>query len=124
MKVIKNSFIPWGYAAYINLFGVIFTRLASTNLSKKTINHESIHTLQMKWLLYIPFYILYFIEWILKLPIALFVKPNNYKNSFIQYAYRSISFEQVAYKYENDYNYLETANPYEWIKYIFKMYTV
>ena len=122
MKVIKNSFIPWGYAAYINLFGVIFTRLASINLSKKTINHESIHTLQMKWLLYIPFYILYFIEWILKIPVALFVKPNNY--SVFRYAYRSISFEQVAYYNESNYKYLETANPYEWVKYIFKMYKV
>lgn len=122
MKVIKNSFIPWGYADYINLFGVIFTKRDNIKLSKQVINHESIHTLQMKYLLYIPFYILYVIEWLFKIPVAMFINQSKY--GLLQYAYRSISFEQMAYYNDKNYDYLETANPYEWVKYIFKMYEI
>ena len=120
MKVIVNKIIPFGYAKYINLFGTIFTKSKNLNLSDDIINHESIHSLQGKALLWIGFYLLYFIEWLFKIPVALFSDSGRYGT--LRYAYRSISFEQVAYYNEKNPNYLETANPYEWIKYIFKMY--
>ena len=119
MKVIYNSIIPFSGYAYINLFGCIFTRKKTLKLSEKVINHESIHSLQGKYLLWIFFYLIYFIEWIVKIPISLFYKTKRGK---LNYAYRSISFEQVAYYNENNLDYLRTANPYEWIKYVFKMY--
>ena len=50
----------------MNLFGVLFVRWEKgkpkPTLSKYTINHESIHTKQMKELGYIFFYIWYVIE--------------------------------------------------------------
>ena len=120
MKVIKNNFIPCGYAKYINLFGVIFTKSNNLVLKPFEENHESIHTLQMKYLLYILFYILYGIEWIIKIIPSILLDRGRF--GILQYAYRSISFEQQAYYNQNNLDYLRIANPYEWIKYIFKMY--
>ena len=55
MRVIKTKHFPFnGYKA-INLFGIIFTK---GELSNKELNHEAIHTEQMKEMLYIFFYIL------------------------------------------------------------------
>ena len=122
MKIIYNKIIPFGYSKYINLFGVIFTKSKNLVLDKETINHESIHTLQGKYLLWIFFYLIYFIEWLIKIPIALFCDSGRYGT--LKYAYKSISFEQVAYYNEKNLNYLENANPYDWAKYIFKMYKI
>lgn len=104
MKIIYNNIIPFpGYKA-INLFGILFARKGS-NIDDVTINHESIHTEQMKEMLYIFFYIWYIIEWIIRL----FKKGN---------AYRNISFEQEAYDNENNLDYLKTRKHYGWFKYL------
>ena len=80
MTIIKNNIIPFeGYKA-MNFFGIIFLR-NPYSLSKIDINHEAIHTAQMKELLIIFFYIIYFLEWLVRL----FINKN---------AYRSISFEK------------------------------
>jgi hypothetical protein len=79
MKIIYNNIIPFpGYKA-INLFGLLFVRKDAI-MSEEDINHESIHTAQMKEMLYTFFYIWYIIEWVIRL----FKKGN---------AYRNISFE-------------------------------
>lgn len=62
MKIIYNKIIPFKGFKAINLFGFLFTR--KRNLLDVDINHEAIHTEQMKELLYIGFYILYFAEWL------------------------------------------------------------
>ena len=121
MKIIYNKIIPFGYAKYFNFCGFLFTKEKKLTLTKETENHERIHDLQMKWLLYVFFYLIYIIEWFVKIIPSIF--HNRYHFGILQYAYRSISFEQVAYYNQNDLNYLKTAHPYEWIKYIFKMYT-
>ena len=107
MKIIKNKLIPFPGFSTINLFGVLFTR-QETVLSETTLNHESIHTKQMKELLYVPFYLIYFVEWIVRL----FQKRFNALE-----AYRAISFEQEAYDNEYDPNYLKERKPYVWFKY-------
>ena len=60
------------------------------------------------------FYILYFIEWLIKAIISLFT-------GFKIKAYYSISFEQEAYKNQKDLNYLKTRKRFSWIKNIFKV---
>ena len=124
MKVIYNSIIPFGYSKYINICGIIFTKSKNLLLTPETENHELIHTLQGKYLLWIFFYLIYGIEWILKIIPALFNSKYRNKYGVFRYAYRSISFEQVAYYNENNLEYLNNADPYEWIKYIFKMYKI
>lgn len=104
MKIIRNNIIPFKGFTAINLFGVLFVR-GNANIDAKTINHEEIHTAQIKEMLYIFFYIWYFIEWIIRL----FCKGN---------AYRNISFEQEAYSNESDISYLINRKKYSWLKYI------
>jgi hypothetical protein len=60
------------------------------------------------------FYILYFIEWLIKLLIAGFTFGKVK-------AYHSISFEQEAYNNQYDYSYQETRKRFAWTKYIFKL---
>lgn len=93
LLIIKNNIIPFkGYKA-INLFGILFVR-KEYELSKVDLNHEAIHTAQMKELLFIFFYIIYFFEWLVRL----FINKN---------AYRSISFEKEAYSNEKNLEYLK-----------------
>ena len=104
MKIIRNKYIPFqGYKA-INLFGILFVR-GNAKIDNVSLNHEEIHTAQMKEMLYIFFYLWYFIEWIIRL----FMKGN---------AYRNISFEREAYSNEDDVIYLEDRKRFAWIKYL------
>lgn len=90
VKVTKG---PIPFKGYImNFFGIILTR--SKVISAKTMNHEGIHECQAedfgnKYFGYCVFYLLYVIEYFIKLICKFFnwrIKP-----------YRSISFEQEAY---------------------------
>lgn len=121
MKIIYNSIIPFKGFLAINLFGILFVRNEYKNngLTQSTINHESIHTEQIKELGYVFFYILYFIEWLIKIPFSWFMKnPRGVKN----WAYKSISFEQEAFYNSKDYTYLDNRKHYNWFNFIFKMY--
>lgn len=98
MKVIENNIIPFPGFKAINLFGVVFVRTGVT-MNAVDLNHESIHTAQMKELGYVFFYLIYFCEW----AIRLFMKGN---------AYRNISFEKEAYFHEEDLSYLNKRKHY------------
>lgn len=92
----------------LNLFGTFWTRDSSW-IDKYVINHEKIHTAQQRELLFIPFYILYILEWIVKL-----FKYRNWQKS-----YYNISFEREAYKYGHDITYLMNRKHYSWTKFIY-----
>ncbi len=109
MKVIYNNIIPFkGYKA-IMLFGLLFVR-KGFSMKEKDMNHEAIHVAQMKELLYVGFYVLYVLEWLLKL----LYYWNGHK------AYRAISFEREAYGWEYSRYYLQERRHYAWTKYIIK----
>lgn len=74
------------------------------------LNHELIHTAQMKELLYLPFYLLYGMEWLIRL-----VMYRNAKE-----AYCNISFEREAYDMQNNFHYIidKERKPYAFLKYI------
>lgn len=103
MKVIYNNIIPFKGFRAMNILGVIFARKSANPLSAKTINHEAIHTAQMKELLYVGFYIIYVLEWLYRLIRSIFTKEN---------AYRNISFEREAYEHDEDMTYIENRQPY------------
>ena len=69
--------------------------------------HERIHTRQMVEPLVILFYLLYIIEWLVRLAIC--------RNA--ERAYRSISFEQEAYGHQDDPEYLQRRKPYAFLHY-------
>lgn len=108
MKVIQNRVLPFGRRYYaINLFGVTFAKGPVDDL---TVNHELIHTAQMKEMLYVFFYIWYGMEW--------FVRLLQTGNSFR--AYHSISFEREAYAHGDDLGYLKRRRHFAWRRYFAK----
>lgn len=106
MKIIYNNLIPFKGFVAINLFGILFARNEYKNkISDRIINHESIHTAQIKEMGYVFFYIWYLIEWLIRL--------------FINFdAYRNISFEREAYINDDNLDYLKTRKRFSWLKYI------
>lgn len=104
MKVIYNRIIPFKGFKCINLFGVLFVR-KDCYMWERDYNHERIHTAQMRELWYVPFYVLYLLEWVVRL----FKKGN---------AYRNISFEREAYGNEKDLSYLKYREKFAWRKYL------
>ncbi len=105
MKIIYNNIIPFKAFAAINLFGLLFVRNQIV-LTKEIINHEQIHTAQMKELLYVFFYIAYFLEWILKL-----IKYGSK-------SYYHISFEREAYLNDKNPEYLIKRKKWEFFRYL------
>lgn len=99
MKIIYNNIIPFKGFLAINLFGILFVRGTERDINAVVLNHEKIHTAQMKELWYILFYIIYLLEWVMRL----------FKN---ENAYRNISFEREAYENERDMDYLDNRRKY------------
>lgn len=108
MRVIPNNIIPFKGFASVNLFGFLFVRSEWIDrVGDVDINHESIHTAQMKELLYVGFYLAYLIEWIVR-----WIIERDRKT-----AYYKISFEKEAYANEKDLTYLQTRKHYaQWRK--------
>lgn len=105
MKIIYNNIIPFkGYKA-INLFGVLFARKGS-KIDESVINHESIHSAQIRELCYILFYVWYFIEWVMKL----FVYGSD--------AYYNVSFEKEAYINMHNKEYVKNRKHYTFLRYL------
>lgn len=105
--VIKCPIVPRGFC--INLFGTIWSRETGW-IDGFVINHERIHTAQMRELLFVPFYILYVLEWL--------VRVVQYRNR--DRAYRNISFEREAYANGNNLAYLENRPVFSWVRYLRK----
>jgi len=107
MILISKYFVPKGYSG-ITLFPFVF--LKTLELKKKVIliNHEKIHLRQQIELLIIFFYLVYVIEF--------FIRLIQYKNWHI--AYRNISFEREAYCNEHDMSYLRLRRFWYFLKYI------
>lgn len=76
--------------------------------AKQVINHESIHFQQAIELGVIPFYLLYVLEWLLKLPF------------YGARAYENISFEREAYSNDKKMTYLKNRKRYNWLRLILK----
>ena len=94
MIIIRTRHFPFGSYTTINLFGILFTK--NKKLSKRTINHERIHTKQMKEMLFIFFYLWYGLEYII---IRLFhAKQND--------AYHDVSLEEEAHNNDDNQDYI------------------
>lgn len=103
-KIIYNKLIPFKGFYAINLFGIIFVRSGLSKISRVTLNHEEIHTAQMKELGYIFFYIIYLVEWI-------------YRLCTTKDAYYNISFEKEAYDNQWNFEYLKNRKRFNFKKY-------
>lgn len=107
MKIVYSKhFPPKGFSA-INLFGIIIGRKEYGILTKQEINHENIHTTQIKELLGVFFYVLYLFEWLIRL--------MQYRN--MRLAYYNISFEREAYMNDSNLKYLDGRPSFSFVKY-------
>ena len=115
MKIVMNSIIPFNGFAAINLFGVVFVRNEMQTYFDydpsayfRMIRHETTHTKQMKELLYFPFYVLYVLEWLVRLVM--------YREA--RKAYRNISCEREAYANQHKWDYNKGRKRYAFLQYI------
>ena len=90
MHIIRNSYIPFRGFTAMNLLGVLFVRREAAELTPETLNHEKIHSAQMREMLYIPFYIWYLLEWLLRL--FLVVSEKVCKGSILRRSSLSLLF--------------------------------
>ena len=72
------------------------------------VNHEKIHLKQQVELLWLPFFIWYFVEFL--------VRYVQYKNWHL--AYLNISFEREARDNEYDFSYLKNRKLFSFFKYL------
>ena len=96
-----GHFPPRGFHA-ITIFPVIFYN--GGRLSEQDIRHETIHLWQQATLFVIPFYLLYFLFWIVNLA--------RYRNSHT--AYRNIPFERSAYSLEKEKKIKPLKKAFDW----------
>ncbi len=89
----------------VNLFSIVFSR---GKLSPVIANHEYIHTLQQREMLFIFFYIWYILEWIVK---SVYYLDTNK-------GYENIGFEREAYLQQNNLSYPSQRRHYAWFKYL------
>ena len=112
MKIIYNKWMSFKWYLAIILFGVLFVRVTKedmvNDITAEVINHESIHTVQMKEMGYIFFYLWYVLEY---LCIRLFHKKQGD-------AYADVSFEEEAYNNDQNLDYLKQRKHYAWLKFI------
>lgn len=104
MKVIYNKYFPFGKFYATNICGIIFCRSDKGRIDAVTKNHEYIHTLQQREMLYIGFTLWYVVEWLYR-----FVKCRDFMK-----AYYNLYFEREAYKMERDFGYVERRKPFGW----------
>ena len=106
MKIIHNKWIPFGRCKKaINLYGFIFTK---QHLSRVDENHEYIHTLQQRELLFVFFYLFYVTEWIVRV-----IQTRSLIKGYLR-----ISFEREAYENQRLLDYRETRKFFAWRKYL------
>lgn len=107
MILASRYIVPKGYIA-ITLYPFVFVRYKALKKDKRLINHERIHLQQQLELLILPFYVLYVLEF--------FVRLLYYKSWHL--AYTNISFEREAFVNDSNFNYLKNRRFWQFLKYM------
>jgi hypothetical protein len=111
-KIYTAHFPKKGFTA-LTICPFVFVRSdEKDNFSDRIERHETTHALQQVECLWIFFLIIYCFEFLFKLPFCMFDTDR---------AYRSISFEQEAYAWQDDKYYNRVRPMYEWRYYIFTL---
>ena len=105
--IVFKYLTPRGFRG-LTLFPFVFMADKEDKLNVVFINHEKIHIRQQLELLVLPFYIWYFLEFL--------VRWFQYKDKFE--AYKNISFEREAYSNEKDLNYLKQRSFCRFLKFL------
>lgn len=130
MKVIYNNWFPFGSYKILNLFGFLFSK--DNTLDEIDINHEAIHTEQIKELALVGLLLVLLIDIIFNVPlwcylfgISLFYIWYGIEYIFVRFfhkkqndGYHDVSLEEEAYINEFDLNYLDNRKHFNWISFI------
>jgi len=99
LLIVSKYLIPKGFRG-MAVFPFVFVRTRKDADYLVTMNHEKIHLRQQLELFILPFFVWYFIDFILK-----WVRYGNREK-----AYRNIIFEREAYANEKDLEYLQSRS--------------
>ncbi len=105
--IVTKYLIPKGYRG-LAVFPFVFVKQALDKKNEVFVNHERIHLRQQLELLVFPFFLWYFLEFLVRL--------IQYKE--MDLAYRNISFEREAYANEKDIEYLNNRFLWRFLKYV------
>jgi len=105
--IVTKYLIPKGYSG-LTVFPFVILLRERDRQNRQLINHEKIHIRQQIELLLLPFFIWYFLEYLIRL--LQYRKHHN--------AYRNISFEREAYDNEFDLEYLDKRKFWSFLNYI------
>ena len=108
MLILQSRYlIPKGFSG-LTIFPFVIVS-AKVDLSDKVLmNHERIHLKQQLELAILPFFVWYFIEYLIRL-----IQFRNRRK-----AYRNISFEREAYANEGNMEYLKNRKFWSFFKYL------
>ena len=107
MILISRYIVPNGYTG-VTIYPFVFLKYKGLKTDATLINHERIHLQQQLELLVLPFYVIYVVEFSIRL-----MQYRDWKT-----AYRNISFERECYLNETNLEYLKTRTPWRFLKYI------
>ncbi len=107
MILISKYLVPKGYTG-VAIYPFVLLKYHRLKSDAVLINHERIHLRQQVELLVIPFYIIYMLEFVLRL-----VQYRAWKKAYI-----NISFERECYKNEENLDYLQTRKFWQFLKYL------
>lgn len=111
MKIVYCKYLPVKGYKIMNVCGLLIVRKGA-KVNETDIRHEAIHTEQMKECFYPFFYLIYVIEWLVRM-VCILCKHSYERIANVPYmAYRAISFEQEAYEHEDEEDYLEGRKEY------------
>lgn len=111
MKIVINKIIPFKGFKCMALWPFIFLRKEKVaRFTTTDATHEKIHGRQQLEMLLALFFVWYAVEWLIRLVLYWDSKE----------AYRNISFEQEAYEFEGDVEYIKKRTLFYWLKYLFK----
>ncbi len=105
--IVSKYLIPKGFRG-LAAFPFVFIKHRIDKENAVFLNHEKIHLRQQLELLIVPFFIWYFLEYLVRLV--------QYKTADL--AYKNISFEREAYANEFDLGYLKSRPFFSFFKYL------
>lgn len=107
MIFISKYLVPKGYLG-MTMYPFMFLKFKRLKSNLVLINHEKIHLKQQFELFVFLFYLIYSIEFLVRLV--------QYKR--LNLAYRNISFEREAYSNESNLDYLKDRRFWSFLKYL------
>jgi hypothetical protein len=105
--IVSKYLIPKGFRG-LTVFPFVLLRDRNTQDHLVLMNHERIHLRQQLELLVLPFFVIYGLDYLVKL--------IRYRDK--DRAYRNVVFEREAYQNENDLDYLKSRSFWRFLKYL------